>query len=269
MRGDAGDRQRQRLGLERDRVDLRVRRRTGASRSNRPSAKPAPRSAQSSRRDLEARPRPMAGPAREPTPSRSSRWRRSVIPAASPRARTSAPAVRGSQTPATRTSARCSEQRHVGAAHRRRRAAGRAEDDALQPQQQRAQRRPAGPAPAGSASSGCRAKVELTTRNSLMNTPIGGKPTIARTPSASPQASSGWVVPRPLMSARRCVPLTWVTWPTAKKIADLVRLCMVMCSRPAKLATGPPMPKAKVMMPMCSIERVGEQPFDVAAAGRA
>ena len=29
---------------------------------------------------------------------------------------------------------------------------------------------------------------------------------------------------------------------------------MVMCSRPAKLASGPPMPKAKVMMPMCSIE---------------
>ena len=29
---------------------------------------------------------------------------------------------------------------------------------------------------------------------------------------------------------------------------------MVMCSRPAKLAIGPPMPKAKVMMPICSID---------------
>jgi hypothetical protein len=52
----------------------------------------------------------------------------------------------------------------------------------------------------------------------------------------------------------RCVPLAWAIWPTAKKIADLVRLCMAMCSSPAKLASGPPMPKAKVMMPMCSIE---------------
>ena len=56
------------------------------------------------------------------------------------------------------------------------------------------------------------------------------------------------------MSAIFCVPLTWAMWPTAKKIADLVRLCMTMCSRPAKLASGPPMPKAKAMMPMCSIE---------------
>jgi hypothetical protein len=36
--------------------------------------------------------------------------------------------------------------------------------------------------------------------------------------------------------------------------ADLVSECTVMCSRPAKLATGPPMPKAKVMSPMCSID---------------
>ena len=56
------------------------------------------------------------------------------------------------------------------------------------------------------------------------------------------------------MSAIRCVPLTCAMWPTAKKIADLVSECMVMCSRPAKLAIGPPMPKAKVMMPMCSID---------------
>ncbi len=56
------------------------------------------------------------------------------------------------------------------------------------------------------------------------------------------------------MAEIRCEPLTCAMWPTEKKIADLVRLCMVMCKRPAKFANGPPMPKAKVMMPMCSIE---------------
>ena len=29
---------------------------------------------------------------------------------------------------------------------------------------------------------------------------------------------------------------------------------MVMCSSPAKLASGPPMPNANTMMPMCSID---------------
>ena len=56
------------------------------------------------------------------------------------------------------------------------------------------------------------------------------------------------------MSSMSCVPVFCAAWPTAKKIADLVSECTVMCSRPAKLATGPPMPKAKVMMPMCSID---------------
>jgi len=39
-----------------------------------------------------------------------------------------------------------------------------------------------------------------------------------------------------------------------KKIALLVSECTVMCKRPAKAATAPPMPKAKVMMPMCSTD---------------
>ena len=56
------------------------------------------------------------------------------------------------------------------------------------------------------------------------------------------------------MSSITWVPAFCVAWPTAKKIALLVSECMVMCSRPAKLATGPPMPKAKVIRPMCSIE---------------
>ena len=35
-----------------------------------------------------------------------------------------------------------------------------------------------------------------------MNTPMGGKPMIAKAPSASPQASSGWVVARPVISGQ-------------------------------------------------------------------
>ena len=87
-----------------------------------------------------------------------------------------------------------------------------------------------------------------------MKMPSGGSPAIATTPSTSPQPSTGLVTVSPPMSAIFCVPLTWAMWPTAKKIADLVSECMVMCSRPAKLASGPPMPKANTMMPMCSIE---------------
>ena len=56
------------------------------------------------------------------------------------------------------------------------------------------------------------------------------------------------------MSSITCVPVFCAAWPTVKKIADLVSECTVMCSRPAKFATGPPMPKANVMMPMCSID---------------
>ena len=99
-----------------------------------------------------------------------------------------------------------------------------------------------------------RAKVELTTRNSLMNMPKGGNPAMAKTPMTRPQPSSGCVTVRPLISAIFWVPLTWAIWPTVKKIADFVRLCMIMCRRPAKLASGPPMPKAKAMIPMCSID---------------
>ena len=43
-------------------------------------------------------------------------------------------------------------------------------------------------------------------------------------------------------------------WPTAKKIADLMSECTVMCSRPAYVATGPPIPNANVISPMCSID---------------
>ena len=62
------------------------------------------------------------------------------------------------------------------------------------------------------------------------------------------------LVMSPRMSAMFCVLVFCEAWPTVKKIALLVNECTVMCNRPANAATGPPMPKAKVMMPMCSTD---------------
>ena len=58
----------------------------------------------------------------------------------------------------------------------------------------------------------------------------------------------------PRMPSIRWVPAVCEACPAAKKMADLVRECTVMWRRPAKFATTPPIPKAKVMIPMCSIE---------------
>ncbi len=91
-------------------------------------------------------------------------------------------------------------------------------------------------------------------RNSLANTPNGGIPRIASAPSTRPQPSVGLACSRPRMSSMICEPARCVAWPTAKKMADLVSECTVMCSSPAKLAIGPPRPKAKVISPMCSID---------------
>ena len=68
------------------------------------------------------------------------------------------------------------------------------------------------------------------------------------------------------MSASRWVPLAWATWPTAKKIADLVRLCIVMWSSPAKLATGPAHAEGEGDDAHVLDRAVGKQPFDVAPA---
>ena len=64
----------------------------------------------------------------------------------------------------------------------------------------------------------------------------------------------GLVVTRPRMSAMVWVPAFWAAWPTAKKMPDLMSAWTVMCSSPAKFAIVPPMPKAKVIRPMCSID---------------
>ena len=101
---------------------------------------------------------------------------------------------------------------------------------------------------------GCSRIAVVRIRNSLANTPKGGMPRIASVPSIRPQPIIGLIVTRPRMSSMTWVPAFCVAWPTAKKIADLVSECTVMCSRPAKFAIGPPTPKAKVTIPMCSID---------------
>ena len=77
---------------------------------------------------------------------------------------------------------------------------------------------------------------------------------MASVPIISPQPTVGLTVMRPRMLSMSCEPAFCVAWPTAKKMADLVSECTVMCNSAAKLATGPPIPKANAMMPMCSIE---------------
>ena len=73
-------------------------------------------------------------------------------------------------------------------------------------------------------------------------------------PASVPSRSSGSIVMSPRISSMNCEPAFCAAWPTEKKIADFVSECTVMCSSAAKFATGPPMPNANVMMPMCSIE---------------
>ena len=105
----------------------------------------------------------------------------------------------------------------------------------------------------GVAQGCCRIAV-VRIRNSLANTPNGGIPRIASEPIISPQPMVGFSVMSPRMSSMRCDPAFCAAWPTAKKIADLVSECTVMCSSAAKLATAPPIPKAKVTIPMCSMD---------------
>ena len=105
------------------------------------------------------------------------------------------------------------------------------------------------------ASHGSRAKVELTTRNSLMKMPSGGRPGDGH--DAEHQAPAehriGHGQPAHVGDLLRALDLGDVADGEEDRRLGQAE-CMVMCSSPAKLASGPPMPKAKVMMPMCSIE---------------
>ena len=182
-------------------------------------------------------------------------WQRSpwLSPAAPRRAGTRRPAARAGRTrpPAQAPDARTSARTTPSPAPPGQAAAPNATDDSRSISAPNAISRPN---TNNTARTGARAKVELTMRNSLWNTPNGGSPAIAATPPTRPQPSTGWLSVSPPISAMRCVPFTCATWPTEKKIADLVRLCIVICNNPAKLPIGPAMPKANTMMPMCSID---------------
>ncbi|MDT4883430.1 hypothetical protein FQZ97_1194700 [compost metagenome] len=73
----------------------------------------------------------------------------------------------------------------------------------------------------------------VTITNSLAKTPKGGMPRMASAPSIRPHATVGLTLMRPRMFSMICVPAFCVAWPTAKKMADLISECTVMCSSPA------------------------------------
>ena len=79
-------------------------------------------------------------------------------------------------------------------------------------------------------------------------------PTIAMTPMAMPHPTKGFPLISPLILSISWVLCICDAWPTVKKMDDLVRLWTSMCRRAPKVAMGPPSPKAKVAIPMCSID---------------
>jgi len=91
-------------------------------------------------------------------------------------------------------------------------------------------------------------------QNSLVKTPKGGIPTDRHHTQREPPPDEGFPRMRPLILSISCVRCIWDAWPTVKKMADFVRLWTSMCRSAPNVATGPPSPKAKVAMPMCSME---------------
>src|SRR3984893_334267 len=101
---------------------------------------------------------------------------------------------------------------------------------------------------------GCCFMAVVKIRNSLAKTPTCGVHALASAPNINPQPTVGLKVMRPRMLSMSCEPAFCVACPTAKKIDDLVSECTVICKSAAKFATGPPIPNANAMMPMCSME---------------
>ena len=100
-----------------------------------------------------------------------------------------------------------------------------------------------------------------------MKMPNGGMPAIARHARApGDQPSMGWIAVKPRISAIFWVPLTWATWPTVKKIADFVRLCMVICRQARKIRERPAHAEGKDDDAHMLDRGIGEQPFDVPPA---
>ena len=88
-----------------------------------------------------------------------------------------------------------------------------------------------------------------------MKMPSGGMPAIATTPSTRPQPSTrmGLGQAAHVGDALRALDLGDVADGKEDRRFGQAE-CMVMCSSPAKLASGPPMPKANAIMPICSID---------------
>ena len=152
--------------------------------------------------DHDARPGPMA--VRRPSPlvqCRSSAGHRPLL-TQQPRDALEPGDQRRRQIDAGRQHQRqMREQRHVGGLDRRRAAGRLAEGDARCRRSISAPKPTSRPNTSRIASSGSRAKVELTIRNSLMKMPSGGRPAMATTPSTRPQPSTGWLSVSPRISA--------------------------------------------------------------------
>src|SRR5208337_2975238 len=117
------------------------------------------------------------------------------------------------------------------------------------------------PASSAAASQGDARTAASATRNSLENRPNGGRPASAITQAASDRPSARWFVIRPVISAKCWPPFICAARPTHWNVADLVSVCTVTCSRPAKVAAGPPMPNANAATPACSTEEYEKNRF--------
>ena len=111
-----------------------------------------------------------------------------LILASAPRSGTR-PRARGQIEAGRQHQAEMREHRHVGSLDGTL-PSGLAERDPVQAQEQ-CPEATSNPNTSRSASSGWRANVELTIRNSLMKMPIGGRPAIATTPSTDPSRAPG------------------------------------------------------------------------------
>ena len=72
--------------------------------------------------------------------------------------------------------------------------------------------------------------------------------------NAKPQPSQGSLATRPEISTSFWLPFCCTARPIPKKIALFTSEWPIICSNPANVAAGPPTPKAKAAMPICSIE---------------
>jgi len=88
--------------------------------------------------------------------------------------------------------------------------------------------------------------------SSPMNMAKGGDPAMAAPPRTSREAVAGMVLPTPLISRISLVRYLCMTLPAPKNIRVLVREWATTWKRAPSTASGPPIPKPRAMIPMCS-----------------